>query len=100
MDLGELINIISRLVLGGLASFLAILLWPRIRDVAWILVIIGTIMAYVGTVYSILEHFGMDTGGILVIGSVSYMPILLSCLPIAFFISALGVMVARKYRRS
>jgi hypothetical protein len=100
MDSGELINSLSRLILGGLASFLAILLWPRIRDLAWMLLIIGVIMAYVETVFSVLVHWGIDAGSILVIGSVSPIPILLSCLPIAFFIAAFGVMVIRKYRRS
>ncbi|MCL2069860.1 MAG: hypothetical protein FWH19_02600 [Treponema sp.] len=100
MDPEELINIFSRLILGGLASFLAILLWPRIRDPAWMLVIIGIIMAYVETVCSVLVHLGIDAGKILVIGSVSIIPLLLSCLSIAFFIAALWVMVIRKYRRS
>ena len=99
MDSGQVVYIMSRLVLGAAASFLAIMLWPRIRDTAWILVIIGTIIAYVETVYSILTFLGMVGGSFFTLGSMPLLSILLHSLPTAFFITAFGVMVARKYRR-
>jgi hypothetical protein len=99
MDSGQIIYILGRLVLGAAASFLAIMLWSRIRDAAWILVIIGTIVAYVETVYSILSLFGIGSGNILTIGSMSLLSIILPCLSTLFFIAAFAVMVARKYRR-
>ena len=97
MEAGQNIIIISRLVLGALASFLAIMLWSRTRDAAWILVIIGTILAYVDTVYSILLRLGL-VGVSFNIGSISFLSILLPGLPTVFFIAALSVMVLRKYR--
>ena len=99
MDTGQAIYILSRLILGALASFFAIMLWSRTRDVAWMLMVIGTIAVYVETVYSILNLFGIGGGNILLIGSVPLMSIILPCLPMIFFISAFAVMVARKYRR-
>jgi hypothetical protein len=99
MDPGEFIAILSRLVLGALASFLAIMLWSKTRDTAWILVIIGTLMAYAETVYSILIFFGVSSVNILPVGSVPLMSILLPVLPTLFFIAALLVMVVRGYRR-
>lgn len=99
MDTGQVIYILSRLILGAVAAFFAIMLWSRTRDVAWMLMVIGTIAAYVETVYSILSLFGIDGGRVLVIGTMPFMSILLPCLPIAFFISAFAVMVRRKYRR-
>ena len=98
MDSGQIVYILSRLVLGAAASFLAILLWSRIRDAAWILVIIGTIVAYVETVYSILTVLGIDSERP-TLGSMSLLSIVLPCLPTIFFIAALAVMVARKYHR-
>ena len=97
MDLGEIIHILSRLILGALASFFAIMLWSRTRDIAWMLMVIGTIAAYIGTVYAILNNFGMTGGSIFVIGSVPFMLIFLPCLPTLLFIAAFAVMVARKY---
>lgn len=99
MDSGEVIYILSRLILGAGSCFLAIMLWPRTKDTAWMLLIIGVIAAYVETVYAILIFFGIG-GGILPIGSVPVLSILLPCLPVAFFIAAFAVMVSRKYRRS
>ena len=99
MDSGQLIYILSRLILGALASFFAIMLWSRTRDIAWMLMVIGTITAYVETVYSILNMFGITSGSTLVIGSVPLMSIILPCLPTIFFIIAFTVMVVRKYRR-
>ena len=99
MDSGQIVYILSRLSLGALASFLAIILWSKTRDIAWMLIVIGTIAAYVETVYSILDLFGIGSSTIFNIGSVPLMAIMLPCLPTIFFIAAFGVMVARKFRR-
>ena len=98
MDSGQLIYILCRLSLGALAAFFAIMLWSKTRDVAWMLMVIGTIAAYVETVYSILNLFGVSGPGIFIIGSLPLMSIVLPCLPTAFFIAAFAVMVVRKFR--
>ena len=98
MELGEIIGILSRLILGAVASFLAIMLWSKTRDSPWVLIIIGTIMAYVETVFSILKQFGLTATDFLSIGTVPILPIVLSCLPMVFFIAAFTVMVFRKIR--
>jgi hypothetical protein len=99
MDSGQVTFIISRLALGALASFFAIMLWSKTRDIAWMLMVIGTIAAYVETVYSILELFGITGGTVLSIGSVPLVSSVLPCLPTVFLIAAFAVMVFRKYRR-
>jgi hypothetical protein len=99
MDTGEIVYISSRLLLGALASFFAIMLWSKTRDVAWMLMVIGTIASYIETVYSILNLFGITGKGLVSIGSVSLAAIALPCLPVMFFIAAFMVMVFRKYRR-
>jgi hypothetical protein len=99
MDTGQILYVVSRLVLGALASFFAIMLWSKTRDVAWMLIVIGTIAAYIETVYSILDIFGITGGDTFVIGSVPVAAIVLPCLRTVFFIIAFMVMVFRKYRR-
>jgi uncharacterized membrane protein len=99
MDLGEAVYILSRLFLGALASFFAIMLWSKIRDTAWMLLVMGTIAAYVETVYSILNLFGITKINRITLGSVPLVAIILPCLPTVFFITAFMVMVFRKYRR-
>ena len=99
MDSGLLVYILSRLTLGTVASFLAIMLLSRTRDAAWMLMVIGTIISYGETIFSIVNLFGEEGGNTLAIGSMSIAHILLPCLPMVFFIAAFAVMVARKYRR-
>ena len=98
MDTGQIVFIVSCLSTGALAAFFAIMLWSKTRDIAWMLIVIGTIVAYVETVYSILDLFGI-TGEQLSIGSVSLAVILLPNLRTAFFTAAFIVMVVRKFRR-
>jgi len=98
MDAGEVLFIVSRLTAEALAAFFAIMLWSKTRDVAWMLIVIGTIAAYVETIYSILNLFGL-TGTQLAIGSVPLASILLPNLRTGFFIAAFVVMVVRKFRR-
>jgi hypothetical protein len=100
MDSGQVIYIASRLALGALASFFAIMVWSKIRDVAWMLMVIGTIAVYVETVYSILNLMGITGDNLLVIGSVPLISIILPCLPTIFFTVAFVVMAVRKFRRS
>ncbi|MDR2477403.1 MAG: hypothetical protein LBD18_06435 [Treponema sp.] len=93
MDLGQTILVFSRLVLGALAAFFAIMLWSKTRDMAWMLVVIGTIAAYIGIVYSIMEMAGIAGSRI---GSVSVAAIVLPALPAAFYIAAFLVKVTRR----
>ena len=99
MDSGQLIYILCRLILGGLASFLAIMLWAKTRDTAWMLVIMGTIATYGETIYTIVNLLGVDRGNAISIASMPLLSILLHCFPLLFFIAAFVVMVSRKYRR-
>jgi hypothetical protein len=93
-----MVNVIFRLAAGGIASFLAILVWAKTRDTPWMLIVIGTIAGYIASVYATLAHFGITaelwltkTAGIAVSTAVS-------CLPTLFFIAAFAIMINRKYR--
>ncbi|AHC13607.1 hypothetical protein [Salinispira pacifica] len=48
-----------RLGVGAITTLFAILLWARTRDSAWMLIIIGVVVYYGGTVFQALELFGM-----------------------------------------
>jgi len=96
---GNIAYIISRLALGAISSFLAILLWSRTRDTAWIFVIISAIIGYVEVIYSILNLLGIISENILSEKMILIISILLSCIPTVFIIAAFAVMALRKYRR-
>ncbi|MDR0289961.1 MAG: hypothetical protein LBI06_03415 [Treponema sp.] len=90
MDLGQIIFAYSRLILGALAAFLAIMLWAKTRDAAWMLIVIGIIVAYIEIIYSILEAQGI---------TFPFVALILPSLEMLFFIAAFLVMVVRLYRR-
>ncbi len=88
--------ILSRLAVGAVATFFAIILWSKTRDVAWMFVVIGTIVSYGETVLSALEAFGVVRVEALVVEGVSVIRLVVANLPMIFFIVAFGVMLARK----
>jgi hypothetical protein len=96
MDVGQLVFAYSRLILGALAAFFAIILWSKTRDGAWTLVVAGVIVAYIGTVHSVLGIPALAACNIPFIGSVSVVTILLPALSTVFFIAAFLVMVIRR----
>jgi hypothetical protein len=48
-----------KLVLAGLAAFLAILLWSKVYDPAWMALAGGAVTGYGGVVYDILRVLGV-----------------------------------------
>ena len=98
MDLGQVVFISSRLVLGAFAAFFAIMLWSKTQDAAWMLMVMGTVAAYIETIYFIMEMLGITGGLFPYIGSVPLAAIVLPALRMAFFIAAFLVMVIRRYR--
>jgi len=99
MDSGQTVFIMCQLVLGAVASFLAIILWSRTRDITWMLIIIGAIVAYIEIIHSILNLFGMGGGSFLLIGSVPLISFILPLLRMGFFIAAFAIMIIRQSRR-
>ncbi|MDR3247664.1 MAG: hypothetical protein LBT39_02655 [Treponema sp.] len=98
MDTGEMLFVLSRLILGAAAAFFAIMLWSKTRDPAWMLMVGGTIAAYGETLYAILNHFGISAP-LPVIGSVPLAAIVIPNVPTVFFVSAFLVMAVRSYGR-
>jgi len=99
MDTGQTLFISSQLVFGAAAAFLAIILWPKTRDAAWMLIIFGAIAAYIETVYSILRIFGISADEIVVIASVPVIPFILPAVRNLFFIIAFSIMIYRQIKQ-
>jgi hypothetical protein len=100
MDSGQTMYILSQLALGAAATFLAIMLWPKIRDAAWMLIIVGTIVAYIEIVYSILKIFGVSGLDDILIGSVPLIDFILPSLKMLFFIAAFTIMIVRQSKQN
>ena len=98
MDIGQTIYISSQLILGAAAAFLAILLWPKIRDASWMLIIFGIIVAYIETVYSVIKLFGINGDFLLIFNSVPLISFILPTIRMAFFIAAFVLMALKQLR--
>ena len=98
MGTEQVIMMLSRFVLGALATFLAILVWSRTRDTAWMLIVVGTVAHYGEVVFSALETLGVVKLDFVTIGDVAVFPLVLVNLPTLFFILAFLVIVSRRMR--
>jgi hypothetical protein len=98
MDFGQTAFIISQLSLGAICTFLAIMLWSRTRDAAWMLIIIGVIISYIEIIYSILGLYGMGGAEFFPVGSVPIISFILPVLRLIFFIAGFLIMVIRQFR--
>ncbi len=99
MGIGETVYLVTRLGTAALAAFLAIVLWSRTRDLAWMLIVIGAISSYAEILFSLLTRLGLvDEARTEFIG-LPLGRILLSNLPFVFLCAALAVMIRRKYSR-
>jgi hypothetical protein len=86
------------LLFGAFATFCAILLWSRTRDMAWTFVIVGAIVSYAGIVYGTLATFGIIDEAAFALRGVPVVRIVLADLPPLFL--GIGFIIAVARRRA
>jgi len=96
MNTGDTVLLVSRLATVAVAAFLAILLWSRTRDLAWMLIVIGVIASYADILFGLLVQLGLVDESRYHLFGIPVGQILLTNLPYLFLCSALLVMIARK----
>ena len=96
MELTEFAVLLSRLATGAIATFFAILLWSQTREVAWVLVIIGTLVSYAEIVFTTLETFGVVSADFFYLSGFPVLEMVLVNLPLVFLTLAFISMIARR----
>lgn len=99
MEPGTVAYLVSRLVVSGLCAFLAIVLWSRTRDVAWMLIVIGAIASYADILFDLLARFGLLDEPALAVAGLPLARMIFSNLPFVFLSCAFLVMIVRKRLR-
>jgi hypothetical protein len=99
MSAGEIAYLVSRLATAAIAAFLAIVLWSRTRDLAWMLIVIGAISSYAEIIFNLLVRLGIVDETRFGFFGLPLGRILLSNLPFIFLSAALLVMIIRKRLR-
>jgi hypothetical protein len=90
---------LSRLGVGAIGTFFAILLWSQTRDAAWVLVVVGTLLSYAEVVFSTLVIFGMVSGDILSVSGVPVLRLALANLPMLLLTCGFIIVIARRRPR-
>ncbi|MBA7714892.1 hypothetical protein ES703_123924 [subsurface metagenome] len=96
MEEADLILILSRLAVGAFGTFFAILLWSQTRDIAWVLVVIGTLISYAEIVFTTLERFGIIAQEIYDLSGIPIFKLLLVNLPMLLYSLAFITVISRK----
>ncbi|MCX7025317.1 MAG: hypothetical protein NT080_11975 [Spirochaetes bacterium] len=99
MNPGDIAFLVSRLVVMAAAAFLAILVWSRTRDIAWMLVVIGTVAGYTDVLFSTLTRFGIVPESAGMVAGIPLAAIAFANLPYIFYSTAFLIMIARKRLR-
>jgi hypothetical protein len=97
MDLAAFSADAAHLLFGAFATFCAIFLWSRTRDLAWTLVIIGAIITYVDVVFRTLESFGILDASLFVSNGIPVVKIVLANSPLVF--TGIGLLLAASRKR-
>lgn len=92
----DLVEIIVRLVVGAFATFLAILLWAKTRDTAWMLLIMGVIVEYGEIIYTTLKIFGVVPADVYLIPELVRVDLVLLNLPLLLFGIGFLIMLLRR----
>ena len=90
-----LLMFIIKLALNGVAAFLAILLWSKTRDAAWMSLVAGAVTRYAGIVYELLVALGVVLEGTVLIAGIPLLTLLFTVIPTLFYILAFILMLAR-----
>ncbi|MCQ2982445.1 MAG: hypothetical protein MJ178_06805 [Treponemataceae bacterium] len=91
-----ILTAVIRLLVGGVAAFCAIILWPRLRDAAWMCIIAGVIVTYGGIVYDMLILFGVLRGNEVVVSGISIIPLAFELLPLVLYSIGFIIMSIKK----
>jgi hypothetical protein len=86
------------LLFGAFATFCAILLWSRTREMAWTFLIIAVIVSYADIVLTTLRSYGIIGPGPELARGIPIVRILLANLPLLF--SGIGFIVAFARKRT
>jgi ABC-type Fe3+-siderophore transport system permease subunit len=98
MDIQLFATEAGRLLFGAFATFAAILLWSRTRDMAWTFIIIATILSYAGILYANLLRFGILESDVASYAGIPLARIALEILPLLCLGVGFLIVLSRRRR--
>lgn len=95
MITAQIVMFVLKLLLGGAAAFLAMILWNKTGDGAWISIAAGIIVQFAGSIYRLLVDFGILGLQNAVLLGISVPQALFEVVPLVFFITGLLILIKR-----
>jgi hypothetical protein len=86
----------SQLAFGAFATFCAILLWSRTRDMGWTFIIVAAIVSYAGIVFVTLLRFGILEEEYFSVRGFPVVRVALTDLPLLFMAIGFLIVLSRK----
>ncbi|MCI1209162.1 MAG: hypothetical protein LKF96_06950 [Treponema sp.] len=91
----EIVLYTIKLIFGGIVAFLAIMLWSKTKDAAWMSLVAGAVTSYAGIVYEMMIDLGIIVPGGIYIAGIPLATLLFTIVPSVFFIIAFILMIIR-----
>lgn len=92
----EIVFFIVKLAVGGIVSFLSIMLMSKTRDPAWMALVCGFLFTYASIVYDLMVTLGIFSKSSIVVFGLPLIPLLFTIVPGFFYILAFLIMILRK----
>lgn len=92
MEFSQIVVWCIKLVLGGIAAFLAILLWSKSRAASWMCLVASVLISYAGIIFEMMISLGIITANVFVF-EVPLVTLLFAVVPSLFLIAALILII-------
>ncbi|MCQ2583225.1 MAG: hypothetical protein MJ160_04895 [Treponema sp.] len=92
----QILLFIIKLVLGGIVSFLSILIMSKTRDASWMLIVAGFLTSYAALVFDLMVELGVLSQSALLIFGIPLSSLICTVVPSLCFILAFIVKISKK----
>lgn len=92
----QILTFIIKLVLGGIVSFLSILVMSKTREASWMMVVIGFLCSYATLVYDLMIELGIFAEPSLSLMGIPVSTLICIIVPNIFFVFAFILRILKK----
>ena len=92
----QLLLFIIKLVLGGIAAFLAIFVMSKTRDASWMFLVAGFLFSYAALVVDLMIELGVFAADSILVAGMPLVSLLSAVIPSALFITAFIIRLCKK----
>ena len=92
----QILLFIIKLVLGGIAAFLAIFVMSKTRDASWMFLVAGFLFSYASLVIDLMTELGIFAVDSVLVAGMPLVSLISAVIPSALFIVAFIIRLCRK----